>query len=170
MSSVCAKIRLLTLSPSLGDGIVDNALLQTTPDVNQSRPEFVDIVDTRLLSSVHTSNMSKQQTTCFPCFRLVAFDNGRLGRSTYRRKLNMFSFFRFVVKNCKNRSTCCLRLIDVTYCFLLLLVWTDPYILLLKSCSQQCSGPGCWDFGLGEIKSGVLCHALVYSHFLNFHR
>ena len=61
MSSVCAKIRLLTLSPSLGDGIVDNALLQTTPDVNQSRPEFVDIVDTRLLSSVHTSNMSKQK-------------------------------------------------------------------------------------------------------------
>jgi len=44
MSSLCVNTRLQMLSP-LTDGSVDDALLQTTPDVNKSLPEFVDIVD-----------------------------------------------------------------------------------------------------------------------------
>jgi len=48
MSSLCANTRLQTLSP-LTDGSVNNALLQTTPDVNQSLPEFIDIVALCLL-------------------------------------------------------------------------------------------------------------------------
>jgi len=48
MSSLCAKRCLQTLSP-LTNGSVDNALLQTTPDVNQSLLDFVDIVDPCLI-------------------------------------------------------------------------------------------------------------------------
>jgi len=51
MSSLCANTRLQPLSP-LSDGSVDNALLQTTPDVNQSLLEFMDIVDPYLIDTM----------------------------------------------------------------------------------------------------------------------
>ena len=44
MSSLRANTRLQTLSP-LADSSVNNTLLQTAPNVNQSPLEFVDIVD-----------------------------------------------------------------------------------------------------------------------------
>ena len=47
MSSLCANTRLQTFS-SLTDGSIANALLQTTPDVNQALLEFINIVDPRL--------------------------------------------------------------------------------------------------------------------------
>jgi len=50
MSSLRANTRLQTLSP-LADSSVNNTLLQTAPNVNQSPLEFVDIVDLHL---VHT--------------------------------------------------------------------------------------------------------------------
>ena len=50
MSSLHANIRLQTLSP-LADSSVNNTLLQTAPNVNQSPLELVDIVDLHL---VHT--------------------------------------------------------------------------------------------------------------------
>ena len=50
MSSLRAKTCLQTLSP-LADSSVNNTLLQTAPNVNQSPLEFVDIVDLHL---VHT--------------------------------------------------------------------------------------------------------------------
>ena len=50
MSSICANTHLQTLSP-LADSSVNNTLLQTAPNVNQSPLEFVDIVDLHL---VHT--------------------------------------------------------------------------------------------------------------------
>jgi len=51
MSSLCANSGLQTLSP-LTDGSVDSAVLQTTPDVNQSLPEFIHIVDPCLIDTV----------------------------------------------------------------------------------------------------------------------
>ena len=50
VSSLRENTRLQTLSP-LTDSSVDNTLLQTAPNVNQSLLEFVDIVDLHL---VHT--------------------------------------------------------------------------------------------------------------------
>ena len=50
MSSLRVNTRLQTLSP-LADSSVNNTLLQTAPNVNQSPLEFVDIVDLHL---VHT--------------------------------------------------------------------------------------------------------------------
>ena len=50
MSSLRANTRLQTLSP-LADSSVNNTLLQTAPNVNQSPLELVDIVDLHL---VHT--------------------------------------------------------------------------------------------------------------------
>ena len=50
MSSLHAYTRLQTLSP-LADSSINNTLLQTPPNVNQSPLEFVDIVDLHL---VHT--------------------------------------------------------------------------------------------------------------------
>ena len=50
MSSLRANTHLQTLSP-LADSSVNNTLLQTAPNVNQSPLEFVDIVDLHL---VHT--------------------------------------------------------------------------------------------------------------------
>ena len=50
MSSLRENTRLQTLSP-LTDSSVNNTLLQTAPNVNQSPLEFVDIVDLHL---VHT--------------------------------------------------------------------------------------------------------------------
>jgi len=51
MSSLCANRRLQTLSP-LTDGSVANALLQTTPDVNQLLLEFINIVDLCLIDTL----------------------------------------------------------------------------------------------------------------------
>ena len=48
MSSLHANTRLQTLSP-LADSSVNNTLLQTSPNVNQSPLEFVDIVDLHLV-------------------------------------------------------------------------------------------------------------------------
>ena len=48
MSSLRANTRLQTLSP-LADSSVNNTLLQTAPNVNQSPLEFVDIVDLHLV-------------------------------------------------------------------------------------------------------------------------
>jgi len=48
MSSLCANICLQTLYP-LTDGSIANVQLQTTPDVNQSLPEFMDIADLCLI-------------------------------------------------------------------------------------------------------------------------
>ena len=50
MSSLRANTCLQTLSP-LADSSVNNTLLQTAPNVNQSPLEFVDILDLHL---VHT--------------------------------------------------------------------------------------------------------------------
>ena len=50
MSSLRVKTRLQTFSP-LADSSVNNTLLQTAPNANQSPLEFVDIVDLHL---VHT--------------------------------------------------------------------------------------------------------------------
>ena len=51
MSSLRANTRLQTLSP-LADSSVNNTLLQTAPNVNQSPLEFVDIVDLHLVHTV----------------------------------------------------------------------------------------------------------------------
>ena len=51
MSSLCANIRLQMLSP-LADSSVNNTLLQTAPNANQSPLEFVDIVDLHLLRTL----------------------------------------------------------------------------------------------------------------------
>ena len=48
VSSLRTNARLQTLSP-LADSSVDNTLLQTAPNVNQSLLEFVDIVDLHLV-------------------------------------------------------------------------------------------------------------------------
>jgi len=48
--SLCMNSRLLMLSP-INDCSIDNILLQTDPNINQSLLEFIDIVDLHL---VHT--------------------------------------------------------------------------------------------------------------------
>jgi len=50
LSSLCTNTRQHMLSP-LTDNSVNNTLLQTTPNINQLLPEFVDIVDLHLVQS-----------------------------------------------------------------------------------------------------------------------
>jgi len=51
MSSLCVNTRLQMLS-ALTDSSVDNALLQTNPDINQLLLEFIDIVDPCLIDTL----------------------------------------------------------------------------------------------------------------------
>jgi len=49
--AVCVDTNLSTLGP-VADASVDNALLQTIPDLNKSLLEFIDIVDQRLMQTL----------------------------------------------------------------------------------------------------------------------
>jgi len=48
MSALCANTRTQTVSPCI-DSSVNNVLLQTNPDFNQSLNEFIHILERRLI-------------------------------------------------------------------------------------------------------------------------